>query len=79
MHITGPEISLKFCVTFYSKRNSLGFRRDEGVCKGVMDKGNGGYVPRKEGAARVEMKHCMSLLVQFSDSFMPLTNRGYYS
>lgn len=33
------------------------------MCKGGMEKGNDGYVPRREGAARVEVKHCMSLLV----------------
>lgn len=65
VHIAGTEVCWKFCVTHCSKRNSLGFRRDEGVCKGVMEKGNDGYVPRREGAARAEMKHCMSLLVSF--------------
>lgn len=79
VHITGTEICLKFCVTRYSKRNSLGFRRDEGVSKGIMEKGNDDYVPRRAGAARVKMKHCTSLLVWFSDSFMLLTNRGRYS
>lgn len=43
----------------FLKRNNLGVRRDEGenilmMCKGAMEKGNEGYVPRREGAAELK-------------------------
>lgn len=68
LHITDTESFFKFCVTHVSKRNNLGVRRDEAenllvMCKGGMEKGNDGYVPRREGAFRAEVKHCISPLV----------------
>lgn len=66
--ISQTETCFKFCVTCFSKRNNPGVRRDEGenllvMCKGGMEKGNDGFVLRRQGTARIETKHCRSQLV----------------
>jgi len=63
------ETCFKFLVTHFPKRNSLGIKRDKGenflvTCKGGVERGKDGCVPRREGAAaRVGVKCCRSLLV----------------
>ena len=72
LRITDTEACFKFCVTHFSKRNNVRVRRGEGenllvMCKGGMEKGDDGYVPRREGATTVEVKHCMSsILIPFT-------------